>query len=53
MNPFLKKLIALLKKDIVLTETVDKNTIELTYEDGERVRLSMLQLDRPASEVLN
>lgn len=49
----LLKLLSLLQKDIIDTATPDANTVELSYDDGERVRVTLVQLDRPRSDVLN
>lgn len=49
----LLKLLSLLQKDIIDTATPDANTVELQYDDGERVRVTLVQLDRPRSDILN
>lgn len=49
----LLRLMRLLQKDILETTAVGKNGIEVTYEDGERIMITIDQIDRPRGEVLN
>ena len=49
----LARLSALLTKDMVDVTPYGKNSVDITYEDGECVRVTILRLDPPRGEVLN
>lgn len=49
----LQKITGLLTKEMVEIEPHGKDALEITYDDGSRIRVTLTQIDPPRGEVLH